>query len=78
MPTESEALTKWCPFVKARDFFEGAGCSGNAHAFVIYDHISRVPMDSRCIGSSCMAWRWKDELVRPATSQGFCGLAGKP
>lgn len=33
---------------------------------------------SRCIGSACMAWRWKHELVVHGESlRGYCGAFGK-
>ena len=38
---------------------------------------------SHCIGSACMAWRWRqiigDDGFTPAdTDKGYCGKAGKP
>lgn len=43
---------------------------------------SKAGERSRCIGSECMAWRWKKEPI-PMTAEfteagdGFCGLAGE-
>jgi hypothetical protein len=76
--TEDEAKTKWCP--QARD----SETAGNRSA--------ALPSDIRfpCIGSACMAWRWKfvafyDEAgTEPRSADnkcgriGFCGLAGAP
>ena len=76
---ESEAKTKWCPFVRLTDDFgDNRPSGGAAETFLT------------CIGSECMAWRWEvspTELARRGQQQnlgeyvkptGFCGLAGKP
>ena len=84
--TEAEARKKWCPFVRARDFWDGSACSGNADAFdeKTSDNAdyNRNPLDSRCIASRCMAWRWitRDKASMEGTFQkvGYCGLAGRP
>ena len=91
--TEAEARKKWCPFVRARDFWDGSACSGNADAFDEKTSdsadYSRNPLDSRCIASECMAWRWGDGVLDSADSGGgapgtkgndvgYCGIAGKP
>lgn len=39
--------------------------------------------ESRCDGSSCMAWRWANKTVHvdgklQTIQVGFCGLAGRP
>jgi hypothetical protein len=60
--TEEEAKTKWCP---------------------------QARIDICCIGSACMAWRCADEIesvsltagvvvTRKSTTDGWCGLAGRP
>lgn len=49
---------------------------------------------SHCIGSGCMAWRWRDIIVKEGSNmsmwphdppvwgksetEGYCGLAGRP
>jgi hypothetical protein len=76
--TEDEAKTKWCPFVrtpmKIRDNFYVANQ-------VTIDGQTDGP---KCIGSACMAWRFRqvgeptDGINAPYTHHGFCGLAGKP
>lgn len=30
-----------------------------------------------CVGSGCMAWRWKDEMAFELKEHGYCGLAGR-
>lgn len=78
--TEDEAKTKWCPHVRV-----AAGFRELAY--------NRAQNDSpikhtACIGSACMAWRWKwdagggdavEEHRKPSgQGDGYCGLAGKP
>jgi hypothetical protein len=80
--TEDEAKTKWCPFVRAQ-LTEGEP-SYNATPE------ARV---GQCIASGCMAWRWGERLetereaymrgtdlrrTLQSTTDGFCGLVGKP
>lgn len=53
--TESEAKTKWCPFVRA--IFIGDGTFiGPCNRGVGQDG-KEGELGSRCIGSRCMAWR---------------------
>jgi hypothetical protein len=64
--TESEAKTKWCPFVRqSATFKDGFGLSYNRSA------VENAP-ECRCIGSNCMVWRWS--VMRDG--HGFCGLSG--
>jgi hypothetical protein len=56
-----------------------------------YDEPDDVP-GALCIGSACMAWRWDyvvdqetprfdptaPDLYKHSTTDGYCGLAGKP
>jgi hypothetical protein len=44
-------------------------------------------VESNCVGSRCMAWRWDREEtsrnangygIKNSTTHGFCGLAGRP
>jgi hypothetical protein len=92
--SEEEARQKWCPYARA----DMAGqtvvmAMERAPAAVAradgkgYDVVS-----TRCIGASCMAWRWEvtpGEIAAQATGKlqytvlshapiGFCGLAGQP
>ena len=83
--TEEEARTKWCPF--ARVAIEWQASIGSANRGAADDE---KPL-TRCIGSACMAWRFgqyfKAEEGHPArtvvqwttdSTEGYCGLAGKP
>jgi hypothetical protein len=73
--TEDEAKTKWCPFARAQSMNVAVSRDGFGAA---YD-------TCLCIGSACMAWRWKMEPLVDGFSpriesktDGRCGLAGKP
>ena len=87
--TEDEAKTKWCPHVRIAD--EG-GTWNRAWRFFVRKVAKKkerelVPM-CRCIGSGCMAWRWKwnsdggdavEQHNKPSgEGSGYCGLAGRP
>lgn len=76
--TESEAKKKWCPFVRAGMYGEGAAAI--RMIAVNRDPRQELPELAPCLGSGCMAWRVKGELVKPAGSVvlGYCGLAGEP
>lgn len=103
--TEEEAKTKWCPFARVasplsvrdavgKETWVGVTGANRAahHPRVDVQGIDDPgnPPSARCIGSACMAWRWKDAPVvgrrlnpdKPApfdrAGDGFCGLAGKP
>lgn len=77
--TEKEALTKWCPFVRTdTQGPEYSACNrfdGSIKSEALL-----------CVGSACMAWRWKNGAFPspgdpPAISEryeGHCGLAGQP
>jgi len=77
--TEDEAKTKWCPMVRVH-YLNPIDILKNA----------RAEAESRCIGSACMAWRWKlapnaskkflsmHGYTSDAPENGYCGLAGKP
>jgi len=63
MMTESEARTKWCPFVRFKSAETGSGPAFNRQT---------VPSgaDLNCIGSKCMAWRPE------SATHGYCGAFG--
>jgi len=80
--TEDEAKTKWCPH--ARIEINRVPATDNPK-----DPLAGV----YCIGSECMAWRWGERLetereaymrgtdlrrTLQSTTDGFCGLEGKP
>jgi hypothetical protein len=54
--TEAEAATKWCPMVR---LLPGTPPESNLPSGV-----------TTCIGSECMAWRWKSG----SQDDGYCGL----
>lgn len=76
--TEDEAKTKWCPFVRVH---------GGDLSFNRYAAADNPAFNCTCLGSACMAWRWRwipeMEISRGAhliesKTEGYCGLAGKP
>lgn len=76
--TEAEAKTKWCPFVRTGMYGEGV-------AAIRMIPVNRDPRQENaelapCLGTGCMAWRVKGELVKATGSVvlGYCGLAGEP
>ena len=67
--TEAEAKTKWCPMMP-----RGYRANRASDGF--------VRDDLSCIGSECMAWRWKQEGIEHGEpiyndTYGHCGLASK-
>lgn len=73
--TEEEAKTKWCPFVRHA---EDTNQETSVPAFNRLAEPLRYNLN--CVGSDCMAWRWKPFAgyeVHDDYDQGFCGLAGK-
>ena len=82
--TEDDAYLNWCPFYRT------AG-AGNLDVTEFHDNrpaeTSELDDPANCIGSRCMAWRWKMRDVRnpsnvvthkAALDIGYCGLVGKP
>ena len=51
--TEDEAKTKWCPFVQI------AG-AGSVDGVWFEDNRPDTQETMNCIGSTCMAWRWRN------------------
>lgn len=71
--TENEAKTKWCPMTRYRTVK-----SSKLHQDTV--GMSNLPTGTgKCIGSDCMAWRWKPREVplNEKYHEGYCGLAGK-
>lgn len=85
--TEQEAKTKWCPQSRTLDWVFENGRVGDElqiGAGAVNRDARGEPM-GRCIGSACMAWRWKNDPTGPQdpfgpepSYDGWCGLAGKP
>ena len=71
--TEDEAKTKWCPF--ARVAYDGF--NGNRFCAEEHNRIALNPASSRCIGSNCMAWRWKIELLKITPKTGHSYITNK-
>lgn len=63
--TELEAAKKWCPFV--RNDYKANGGNRGQHGCV---------QIAPCIGSHCMAWRWRT-TTKDNPKHGRCGLAGE-
>lgn len=95
--TEDKAKTKWCPFARIiGGKIDAAGASSHRDGQTAFNRIVdeakwSVPVGGACIGSACMAWRWRtwkmgdgetyslmmaDAPVTPV--EGLCGLAGSP
>lgn len=79
--TEGEAREKWCPFSRATSELLAKGTDVMVGAVVVnrLHVVGQAPNTCMCVGSGCMAWRWKFIKPRaPQNSNGYCGLAGKP
>ena len=79
---ESEAKTKWCPFVRQMASMGsglGAMFVASNRNFNEKNELEFKTGRTNCIGSSCMMWRWNIEANRhgPEIDHGYCGLAGK-
>lgn len=88
--TEEEAAEKWCPMVRCSTIVSGDGSAWNRLQTPDMDVV--IPPQALCIGSACMFWRWASEMETDhddrgyvseryrtfSTTDGFCGLAGKP
>jgi hypothetical protein len=77
--TEDEARKMWCPFVRVADSLDATPPAANCTAGPDAD---RTPDWASCVGSLCMAWRWKKfDSARFMSADGeyvgYCGLAGK-
>lgn len=77
--TEDEAKTKWCPFVRVYSVADGEHPSAPNGSW--NRHQADGLSETRCIGSACMAWRWREtrgrvkETGEAAPFDGYCGLA---
>lgn len=85
--TEGEAKAKWCPFSRLMDGGVDASEAATYRATPpVFNRQERaktgviaIPNGTRCVGSSCMAWRWTHGgPSNPVDSgdPGYCGLAG--
>jgi hypothetical protein len=57
---EAEAATKWCPFARQVELWQGRGDADAVAAVNRYDltDSASLPRGALCIGSRCMAWQW--------------------
>lgn len=70
---ESEAQTKWCPFVSLIFVSPHSGNpSGGNRIVTSTDGYEKV---NKCLGRGCMAWRTQQSS--PDAPSGYCGMAGK-
>ncbi len=83
--TEEEAKELWCPFARVVEFTEDTISAPYNRAWAGDGHPTRThePLQCRCIGDRCMAWRWEEHDLGPGKPRavgpkGCCGLAGNP
>ena len=75
--SERAARQCWCPFARVL-------CSAQYAMAGVNRDGSGMDPHSRCIGSECMAWRWKEDPgPQPPNAperddRGWCGLAVTP
>jgi hypothetical protein len=55
MLTETEAKTKWCPFVRLRGKYDDAATSSFNRCLPFGNDLTP---ETHCWASACMAWRW--------------------
>jgi hypothetical protein len=60
--TEEDAKTKWCPLLVKFNNIPVGGA-----------YIKMPVLQTTCIASGCMMWRWF-----PEKTEGYCGLANRP
>jgi hypothetical protein len=51
MNTEEQAKAKWCPFARVQFYARDDGQN---------PAVNRPECNVNCIGSECMAWRWRE------------------
>lgn len=69
--TEADAKTRWCFLATAPLETSGVGIG-----IAINRNPDGTPHPATlCLGSGCMAWRWKD-VAEGYPPEGFCGDAG--
>lgn len=84
--TEEEAKTKWCPETRVHVVPDMGGVYVNKPLSESNTYGYATEKSVMCIGSACMAWRWKlaREAANPIRTErsdyahGYCGKAGKP
>lgn len=93
--TEAEAKAKWCPFARVASspvtvrYPDGHVHSVKSQPVSVNRGGAGSADEVRCLGSGCMAWRWRDEIKSASLTvgvvvtgksavDGWCGLAGTP
>ena len=71
--TEDDARRRWCPMYRISIACDALGNTKYESNRDIVTSDIDGNKQSRCIGSACMAWRWKNS----ASDHGFCGMAGR-
>lgn len=72
---ESNAKVMWCPFSRVSSpILDTTRTWGSAHPKIGAETANRGgdPALTRCLGSGCMAWRWRSRRM----GRGYCGLVG--
>lgn len=81
--TEEEAKTKRCQ----ESYAACSQVTPEGHTFAMAfsgGAYATATAPSMCIGSRCMAWRWRDSWVEDGrnaaqpNTKGYCGKAGEP
>lgn len=77
--TEDQAAVCWCPFTR---FVTNQITKGSSIEFLVTGNrqtlTPELPVTSRCIGSQCSQWKWRQKRVgkfitETSTVHGDCG-----
>jgi hypothetical protein len=67
-----EPVTEYTTAHQAVPMMSAAGAGG----FAMTSTVSPMTAPIFCLGSACMAWRWRHEPRPDRDGQGYCGKAG--
>lgn len=78
MMTETEARSKWCPLARVTNW--SSQMTGGGINATNRQENGSVMAQSKCIASSCMAWRKiaDSEFDEFGNLPGYCGAFGAP